>query len=100
MKVEGPDNKAIYSGKQSETAYQPATATAPTAPATKPTAGNLQAQMAIGSKLYTTHCLGCHQPEGRGLPGIFPPLAKSDYLMADTSRTIETVSTGTAGPSR
>lgn len=32
------------------------------------------------------------------MPGMFPPLAKSDYLMADTSRVIETVLNGLNGP--
>lgn len=72
LKVEGPDNKAIYSGKQSETAYQPAIASAPASPAPKPAAGDLHVQMAVGSKLYTTYCQGCHQPVGQGLPGPFP----------------------------
>ena len=32
------------------------------------------------------------------MPGMFPPLAKSDYLMGDTSRVIETVLNGLNGP--
>jgi nitrite reductase (NO-forming) len=42
--------------------------------------------------------MGCHQAEGQGIPGTFPPLAKSDYLMADTGRAIETVLNGLTGP--
>jgi nitrite reductase (NO-forming) len=33
-------------------------------------------------------CFACHQPDGRGLPGIFPPLAGSDFLKADRQRAI------------
>jgi nitrite reductase (NO-forming) len=98
LKVDGPDKKAIYSGKQSDTVYQPATLRAGPVPATKPAAGDLRAQMAGGLVLYKTYCLGCHQPDGQGLPGTFPPLAKSDYLMADTPRAIETVLNGHSGP--
>ena len=32
------------------------------------------------------------------MQGTFPPLAKSDYLMADKSRAIETVLNGLTGP--
>ena len=28
----------------------------------------------------------CHQPNGQGLPGVFPPLAKSDFLKKITDR--------------
>jgi len=39
----------------------------------------------------------CHQPNGAGLPGVFPPLAKSDYLAADTKRAIDVVLNGLSG---
>ena len=41
-----------------------------------------------GKKLYEQHCGACHQVNGKGLPGAFPPLADSDYLMADKQRAI------------
>jgi aldose sugar dehydrogenase len=28
-----------------------------------------------GRRLYVTHCLACHQPQGEGLSGVQPPLA-------------------------
>ncbi len=34
----------------------------------------------VGEKLYTTHCLNCHQEDGKGVRGLVPPLANSDYL--------------------
>lgn len=37
---------------------------------------------AQGHKAYLAQCAACHQAEGQGLAGIFPPLAKSDYLAA------------------
>jgi mono/diheme cytochrome c family protein len=36
-----------------------------------------------GQALYTTYCVACHQKEGTGLAQLYPPLAKSDYLMED-----------------
>ena len=34
------------------------------------------------------NCFACHQPTGVGVPGVFPPLAKSDFLLADKKRAI------------
>lgn len=31
-----------------------------------------------GKAVYLANCAACHQPKGTGLPGAFPPLAKSD----------------------
>jgi nitrite reductase (NO-forming) len=50
-----------------------------------------------GKALYTSYCSMCHQPEGQGIAGAFPPLAKSDYLMADTKRAIGIVKNGLQG---
>ena len=41
--------------------------------------------------------MACHQPEGQGIPQAFPPLAKSDYLNADSKRAISTVLHGLTG---
>ena len=32
--------------------------------------------------LYLDHCGGCHQSKGRGIPGIFPPLAGNGVVVA------------------
>jgi nitrite reductase (NO-forming) len=37
-------------------------------------------RVALGQATFTRICAACHQPEGQGLPGTFPPLAHSDYL--------------------
>ena len=36
--------------------------------------GGLALAQADGAKLYA-QCAGCHQPNGQGIPGAFPPLA-------------------------
>ena len=43
--------------------------------------------MEKGKRVYTQTCFACHR-HGEGMPGVFPPLAKSDYLMADKDRAI------------
>lgn len=34
-----------------------------------------------GKQLYKTHCANCHQPDGKGLASLYPPLNGSDYLV-------------------
>jgi nitrite reductase (NO-forming)/hydroxylamine reductase len=58
---------------------------------------DLASQMAAGEKLYQTYCTACHQANGQGLAGAFPPLAASDYLLADKKRAIKTVLGGLSG---
>lgn len=36
--------------------------------------------MKLGAQVYTEYCIQCHLGEGEGVPGTFPPLAKSDWL--------------------
>ena len=40
----------------------------------------------------------CHQGTGEGLPDVFPPLAKSDFLAADPKRAISILLHGLTGP--
>jgi nitrite reductase (NO-forming) len=42
-------------------------------------------------------CFACHQADGKGLPNAFPPLAASDYMLADRDRAIRTVLNGLTG---
>jgi nitrite reductase, copper-containing len=101
LKVEGSENKAIYPGKQAESEYHatkaPVPRTATEMSTNAPPTNDPSAHVAAGGTLYKTYCMGCHQAEGQGIQGTFPPLAKSDYLMADKSRAIETVLNGLAG---
>ena len=50
-----------------------------------------------GSRVFAAACLACHQADGKGLPGAFPPLADSDYLKADPKRAIGIVLHGLTG---
>lgn len=44
--------------------------------------------MIQGQQLYTTYCSNCHQNDGTGLGQLIPPLAQSDYMLADQERTL------------
>ena len=50
-----------------------------------------------GESVYQTVCLACHQADGKGLPGAFPPLAGSDYLLGDKDRAVGVVVRGLEG---
>ncbi len=54
-------------------------------------------KIAAGRKLFVSICSACHQPTGRGLPNVFPPLAGSDFLNADKKRAIKIVINGRQG---
>jgi mono/diheme cytochrome c family protein len=43
-------------------------------------------------------CIACHQPTGMGLPGAFPPLAKTEYTTGDARRMIAMILKGVQGP--
>ena len=49
----------------------------------------MEAMMARGEKIYKEKCIVCHQANGEGIPGAFPPLAKADYLLEDPIRGVE-----------
>ncbi|MCO6413208.1 MAG: cytochrome c [Thiogranum sp.] len=36
-----------------------------------------------GEALYLDHCAACHQPDGKGVRGFFPPLAGNPRVTAD-----------------
>lgn len=57
----------------------------------------LKKSMERGKAEYQGVCLACHLDNGQGIPGVFPPLAKSDYLMADTDRAIKSLIEGLQG---
>lgn len=54
--------------------------------------------VAKGKGVYNKVCVACHQATGAGIPGAFPPLAKSDYLNSDLNRAIRGVVKGLSGP--
>ena len=43
------------------------------------------------------YCIACHMTTGEGVEGVFPPLAKSDFLIADVERAIKIVKYGQTG---
>lgn len=53
---------------------------------------------AEGASLYS-NCIACHQQNGQGLPGAFPPLAESEYVISeDPALPIKILLAGVNGP--
>ena len=50
-----------------------------------------------GKEAYTTYCQNCHQADGKGTPGAFPPLAKSDFLKKPAKAMIDNILLGQNG---
>ncbi|MDH3509288.1 MAG: c-type cytochrome [Gammaproteobacteria bacterium] len=61
-------------------------------------AGEQEAAAAGPEALYLANCAACHQADGTGLPGAFPPLAKSDMIRGDTWQIMEATVKGMSGP--
>lgn len=40
-------------------------------------------QLSDGKQVYSANCVACHQATGLGLPGVFPPLDGSEWVMGD-----------------
>lgn len=58
---------------------------------------DLAASSERGKEIYLRNCVSCHMDQGEGLEGIFPPLANSDYLLADKKRAIKQTLYGVSG---
>lgn len=103
LKVEGEEDKKIYSGEIRDDIYLPEGPGIQSMPTTDEIvaseipAKSFEEQMEFGKQAYMQTCFACHQAEGQGVPNAFPPLAKSDYLNADVDRAIGVVLNGLTG---
>jgi nitrite reductase (NO-forming) len=115
LKVEGEENRLVYSGKEVDETYLGKQAPEGSEAAQKivaleekvqetirqtPAIARLTQEIQIekGKRVYLQNCAMCHQADGKGLPNVFPPLAQSDYLMADKTRSVGVVLHGLSGP--
>ena len=97
LKVTGPEDKIVYSGKQFDLVYQPegtGIRVAGQGGVPAPAATTKEERIKLGAEVFANNCQACHQADGQGVPDAFPPLAKSDYLNGDKIRAIKTVTGG------
>lgn len=50
-----------------------------------------------GAQIYSTRCAACHQADGTGVPDLFPPVVKSEWVSGDPSRLIRIILHGLTG---
>ena len=104
LKVSGPQSPNVFSGGQPAEAPKPASAPQAQAPAVPTplehpvTLVAPAASAQAGQQVFASICQACHQADGKGIPAAIPPLAGSDFLMADKERAIRIVTHGLTGP--
>jgi mono/diheme cytochrome c family protein len=54
--------------------------------------------MSIGKKIYGLKCASCHQANGAGSPGKYPPLAESEWVLGNKERLSAILLHGLTGP--
>ncbi len=114
LKVEGAQDQLVYSGKEVDAIYL---GKAAAGDSSETRVAQLRAQMAAeikgnpkiatltkeiqmeqGKGVFMQTCFVCHQPEGQGIPGQIPPLAKSDYFAKmSNAEAIHQVLAGSSG---
>ena len=57
----------------------------------------IQESLLDGQEIYNDFCVQCHLEDGKGIKGVYPPLAKSDFLK-DINQTIYSIKYGLKGP--
>ncbi len=111
LEVDGEENRQVFGGRTGDSVYRPEPAKE-----LKPDDENeddsnsgqstemeevsrldLSASMGKGEQVYRMTCLPCHQPSGQGIPGVFPPLAQSDFMLENIDRAIAGVIHGQRG---
>lgn len=114
LKVSGPENLLAYSGKEVDAVYLGRQADAGSeaekrvraleeqmreAIKSTPAIANITKELQVekGKQVFMQTCFVCHGVDGKGIPNQIPPLAASDYLMADPERAIRIVLQGQTG---
>ena len=57
-------------------------------------------EQATGSDAFTQNCAACHGAGGRGVAGVFPPLATSDWVTGEARTPVRIVLYGLQGSMR
>jgi nitrite reductase (NO-forming) len=102
LKVTGPENKLVYSGKEVDSVYlgdksESLTVISQVAASTAEGTLTLEQQIKAGEAHFNGTCSVCHQANGQGIEGVFPPLAGSDLLTATPKRAINIALNGLSG---
>lgn len=97
-KVEAPKKEAPKQEAKPEPKKEPVKAEAPKKEEPKAEEKVAAAGPADGKQVYTKVCQQCHQAAGTGIPTLYPPLAKSDWIGKDVDVLARIVIHGLQGP--
>lgn len=87
-------------GDEAEGSVKPSETEGPAAATPTATPETLSSETLIskGEEVYTNYCAACHQPDGEGVAGAYPPLAGNPFVTAeDPTPVLRVVFTGRAG---
>lgn len=84
---------AEYSGR-----FDPMVYDETLAPDTEPEEPEEVDILVVGERAYRQQCLACHQADGEGVAGAFPPLNDTDWVTGSKERLIRVVLHGMQGP--
>lgn len=102
LEVGGAANSQIYSGKQRDEVYLPEGGNIQSLGAAAQPESTVELTMAQkmerGRIEFQNSCAACHQLNGQGVPGAFPPLANSDYIRKNRQSIAAIPVRGLSGP--
>jgi mono/diheme cytochrome c family protein len=55
---------------------------------------SIQPGLVEGKNIFMKYCLACHQRDGSGVPNMYPPLKKSDWVNGDKNKIIKVLLNG------
>jgi mono/diheme cytochrome c family protein len=58
---------------------------------------NVKESIKRGKEVYELYCQNCHMENGKGIPGVNPPVAKADYLKRPSKTLINIILKGQSG---
>ncbi len=62
-----------------------------------PAAGQAEDPITLGKKAFSANCVSCHQANGMGIAGQYPPLVKSEFVNGGSRRLIMILLKGLQG---
>ncbi len=54
--------------------------------------------MLAGKEVYDAYCMACHMTNGKGAPGMNPPLVDTEWVLGDKERLIKVILNGLSDP--
>lgn len=88
--VRGGDQRVFYTEKSDQVSKKKIDGS-------EPLKVSIEERMKAGKKVYSSVCMACHQNNGQGLSGAFPPLAKSSWVTGKPDRIVKLILHGLVG---